>query len=114
MTRFLVATMLGLALSPIVGCGARHPSAAEVLTLEVGPQTVACTGEAPQRCLRVRRTPDAPWTNFYGTIQGFTHEEGYLYRLEVDRQRVARPPADGSAYRYRLLRILSKTRAPGE
>jgi hypothetical protein len=108
MTRLLVAALVLLG-----ACAAHNPSAAEVVTLDVAPTTVACMGEAPQRCLLVRTPSEQAWTRFYGTIEGFTHEEGYRYRIEVDRQRVARPPADGSSYRYRLLRVLSKVRDAG-
>lgn len=106
MTRLVAAASFILA-----ACASHNPSAADVLTLEVAPNTVACTGEAPQRCLLVRAPSDQAWTRFYGRIDGFTHEEGYRYRIEVDRQRVANPPADGSAFRYRLLRIVSRERA---
>ena len=111
MLRPAVTMLLGLAIPAAGGCGARHPSDVDVLALEVAPNTVACTGEAPRRCLLVRNAPDQKWTYFYDIIEGFTHEEGFRYQLSVDRQRVARPLADGSAYRYRLLRVISKEAA---
>lgn len=111
MRRRALATFLYVAVPAVVACGTRHPSAAEVLTLEVGPHMVDCTGEAPRRCLLVRRESEQSWTYFYDTIEGFAHEDGFRYRLEVDRQRVANPPQDGSSYRYRLLRVIVRERA---
>ena len=81
------------------------------LTLDVGPARVPCTGEARTRCLRVRVLPDTAWRLFYDSIEGFTFEEGYRWRLDVERQVVPNPPADGSSHRYRLVRVVSKARA---
>lgn len=78
----------------------------EVLVLEVAPQTVTCQGEAVQECLRVREPPESEWRNFYDSIEGFTHETGHRYLIEVARRRVANPPADGSSFEYRLLEVL--------
>lgn len=80
------------------------------MTLEVGPQRVPGTGEARTRCLRIRILPDTSWMLFYDRIDGFEFEEGYRWRLEVERRRVANPPADGSSFAYRLLRVLSRER----
>lgn len=46
-------------------------------------------------------------------IEGFDFEEGFRYRIEVERREVADPPADGSSLSYRLLRVLSRERAAG-
>ena len=89
-------------------CGTLTSAEPEVLILEVGPETVACVGEMVQRCLQVRAGPEEEWKNFYDPIEGFEHEEGFLYRIEVERTRVPEPLADASSYTYRLLRVLSK------
>ena len=60
------------------------------------------------RCLRVRVAPDTTWRLFYGAIEGFTFEEGYRWRLEVERRRVPDAPADASSVAYRLVRVVSK------
>jgi hypothetical protein len=52
--------------------------------------------------------PDTAWRLFYNSIEGFTFEEGYRWRLEVERRRVPNPPADGSSVAYRLVRIVAK------
>ena len=106
------AALVGL-VALLGACAAVGPAQADVLVLEVGPQTVACTGEAPQRCLRVRRPGESEWTNFYDPIEGFTHEAGVRYRIEVERTRVPHPPADASSFRYRLLRVLEREAVSG-
>ena len=80
------------------------------VTLEVDARRVQCTGVARTRCLRVRVLPDTSWQRFYDPIEGFVYEEGYRWRLEVERRRVPNPPADGSSLAYRLVRIVSKER----
>ena len=84
------------------------PDESEVLILEVGPEKVQCQGEASQLCILVRDSADEAWRNFYSPIEGFEHEEGFQYRIEVERTRIPNPPADASSFRYRLLRVLSK------
>jgi len=71
----------------VVTCAHQAPSlgtsagdGADRLTMEVASQRVPCTGEARTRCLR------------------------------VERRRVPNPPADGSSFSYRLVRIVSRER----
>jgi len=106
--------MLVLAGVPAVvtACAAGWQRAAPLFTLDVAAERRRCVGEAVQQCLVVRWQGDSTWSNFYGAIDGFTHEDGVRYRLEVERTAVSRPPADASAYRYRLVRII--TRALGD
>ena len=92
----------------LAGCASSVSPDEEVIVLDVAAETVECRGEATQRCLRVRRSGEEAWTNFYDRIEGFTHEEGVRYRLEVIRRRVPAPPADGSSFRYTLLRVLER------
>ena len=106
MSQPLLAGLVWLSTFLIGGCAT--PMGPEVLLLEVGPQTADCVGEMVQSCLLVRNAPEDEWTNFYDPIEGFEHEEGFLYVIEVERTHVPDPPADGSSYEYRLLRIISK------
>ena len=103
----------------VVACAssvARHDPGAsartERLTLEVAPLRVPCTGEARTRCLEVRVPPDTAWQILYATIDGFDFEEGFRWRLDVERSRVPNPQADASSLSYRLVRVISKERAP--
>lgn len=87
-------------------------AASEGRTLFVDAKIFDCVGEAPQKCMRIREAADGEWELFYGQIEGFTHEEGYTYELRVGVDEIARPPADGSSLRYRLLEIVKKQRVP--
>ena len=80
----------------------------EVLVLEVARETVSCVGEMVGRCIQVRDPGEGAWQIFYDPIEGFQHEAGVLYTLEVGRRGVSSPLADGSAYAYRLIRVLSR------
>lgn len=89
----------------LVGCA---PVPATSKLLEVAPFRVDCSGVGPQRCLRVRELPGGSWTLLYAGIEGFAYEEGYLWTLRVREERVANPPADGSAVRLLLLEVLRR------
>ena len=94
----------------LAGCSAFGAGGA-VQRLHVDARTQACVGAAVQQCLRVRSTPDGEWTLFYGTIEGFDYEPGFVYVLDVEVRRVANPPADGSSLAYRLVRVVDKRAA---
>ena len=100
----------------MIGCAllaCAHPVATPTATeeLEVAAQTVECVGEMRQQCLVVRRGDSTEWTWFYDPIEGFTHRPGVAQRILVERTIVERPLADGSRFRYRLIRVLSSTPA---
>ncbi|MEY2934535.1 MAG: hypothetical protein RL033_5284, partial [Pseudomonadota bacterium] len=72
-------------------------------TLFVAEALVACQGEAPQQCLRVRESEAEPYRNLHSGIAGFEYEPSYVYELRVEATTIPNPPADASAVRYRLL-----------
>jgi hypothetical protein len=111
MTRPLLYIALLFTL-PAAVCKSTMAPAGEILTFEVAPTRTTCMAEGERQCLLVRENADAEWRRFYDSISGFAYEEGYRYRIRVERQRVARPPADGSSYTYRLVELLSKERSP--
>jgi hypothetical protein len=82
------------------------------LTLDVAEARVLCMGVGPQFCLLVRSEPGAEYGLFYDWIEGFDYEPGYRYRLRVAQTKVEDPPADGSSFAYRLLRVESKQPSP--
>ncbi len=86
----------------------------EILVLEVAAESVPCVGEMQDRCIQVRSPGGEEWQIFYDPIEGFEHKEGTQYTLEVGRRRVPNPPADGSAYAYRLIRIIAQEPVGGE
>ena len=108
------ALVLALGVMACASCapsrGASMQDGAVRVTFEVDAHRVACTGVAPMHCLRVRIPPDTAWRFLYEPIEGFEYEEGFVWRLEVERRRVVNPPADGSSVAYRLVRVVSRER----
>ena len=102
--------LLALLLLPF-GCGITEPQAgkAEILTLFVGPERAECMTLIPTTCLQVRFSPEGSWENFSDPIEGFDFEPGFLYELMVRRIAIADPPADGSSFRWILLKLISKS-----
>lgn len=73
-------------------------------------------GKYPMVCMRVM-DEDFPgeWRNLsMSAIEGFDYEPGHMYTLKVRRTILANPPADASAYTYRLLAILEDRIWPEE
>ena len=52
---------------------------AHVMVVMVGPELLDCVGVGPRKCLEVNGQL------FYEGIDGFRHEEGYSYRLKIER-----------------------------
>ena len=77
--------------------------------LWIGPQLVDCIGEAPQKCMQIRRTEEGQVEWFYDQIEGFTHEIGTTYVIDVAVTDVENPPADASSLSYRLVEIIEET-----
>jgi hypothetical protein len=77
-------------------------------TYSVGPERATCYGGNGQMsCLIINGG------NFYDHIEGFNFEEGYRYRLSVNktmRFNASNAPADASLYEYSLVEVLSKER----
>jgi hypothetical protein len=109
------------ALSILNACQTKVGSAnsgAERLKMWVNSQKVECTGVGPMECLQVQYgetiNPDG-WQYFYDQIEGFEFEEGYLFRLDVEKSE--RPlqggqiPADAGKYQYKLIKMNSKTKS---
>ncbi|MGL5007844.1 MAG: DUF4377 domain-containing protein [Plesiomonas sp.] len=82
----------------------QQPSMADGVTkfIYVSADRKPCTGVAQQTCLQIRETKDAPWSNYYGTIEGFEPEPGMSYRLRIKEFDVANPAADASSKRWIL------------
>lgn len=101
-----------VAAQPPAASASAKPAGGDVKTMFVDAKKIACEGEGQTECLRVKEAPDASWTLFYRSIEGFTFEPGYLYELRVEVTSVAKPPADASSRRYRLVEVVSKKKAP--
>ncbi len=62
-------------------------------------------GSCEQHCLLVRENNGQDWTEFTGTIDGFTYEEGYSYQIKV------RVHSENKQLKYTLLKLISKTKS---
>lgn len=67
-----------------------------------------CQGEAFQTCLQTRKSVQDPWTNFYGSINGFEFEWGYQYELRVRVTDIANPLQDASSKDVSLIEQVQK------
>ncbi len=81
---------------------------AVVKRIQIGPEQIECTGEAPQFCYQVREDPASDWQLFYDEIQGFTFEPGFVTTMQVAETEIADPPADASSLAWTLLTIESQ------
>ena len=86
----------------------KESAAPVVQTLFVREQLADCQGEAPMKCLQVRAAPTEEWRNLYAPIEGFDYEPAHAYELRVEVTQLAKPAADASSLRYRLLEVVSK------
>ena len=71
----------------------------------IGPELEDCVGVAPMRCMVV------DGELFYDEIEGFEHEEGYRYRIRMERYDPwggEEPPADASSRGYRLVEVVER------
>ncbi len=92
--------------------GPGRRASGRVLEVTVGPSRKECYGPFRRMCLIV----DGQF--FYDEIEGFNHEPGYRYRLKIEEYDAfpgqKEPPQDAGLYAYRLLEIVSKSRAAGD
>ncbi|NER13664.1 DUF4377 domain-containing protein [Leptobacterium flavescens] len=84
----------------------------DIETLWVNEARVSCMGFVEQMCYEIQETENlgTDWSFFYDPIEGFDnlYEEGFIYRIVVERTEVHNPPQDASSARYKLVRIISK------
>lgn len=104
MMKYLVSTILFV-------CLVSYQLTAQRMIFYVADTKANCYGVSRTPCLQVKEKPNEPYSLFYSGIEGFTYEEGYHYKLEVMRMKRDNPPADGSAYSYYLVKVLSKERS---
>lgn len=89
----------------IVSCSGKK----DTILLTVASKQADCMGVAPQKCLLIKSKEDPDWTFFYSNIEGFNYVPGYEYVLEVKKEKIDNPPADRSAFVYKLVKEVSKT-----
>jgi heat shock protein HslJ len=79
----------------------------EIKKWYVADAKIACQlGDAMTSCLRIRESEDSNWVNFPWTIEGFTHEKGFEYYIEVSQQKLKFTEMDGPKFTYALSTII--------
>lgn len=118
MLRSSIAIALGASL--LAGCSAFGPSSTNTTapnsttnTYWVNSLKAKCVGVGPTQCLQVQEGDELSgddWQLFYGSIQGFDYEQGYVYKLKVKETQLPanQAPADKSSIDYELLEVLDK------
>ena len=56
----------------------------------------------------VKRNGKSTWEKAEAFVKGFEHEPGYEYEIVVKATVIPNPPADASARKYSLVRVISK------
>jgi heat shock protein HslJ len=102
----------------------RYGGPGETTFVEVAAQTKPCNHPLipAMQCLQVREIKyddkgiktgaDAAFENFYGDIEGYTHEPGVRNVLRVKRYNIKNPPADGSSLAYELDMVVESETKP--
>ncbi|MCV6628594.1 MAG: DUF4377 domain-containing protein [Flavobacteriaceae bacterium] len=85
-------------------------SQAEIVRWFIGPIKKPCQGLVPSMCLQISTHKEGPYGNYYGSIVGFTHETGFLFEVEIKKEKKSKTLADSSAFKFTLVKILSKTK----
>lgn len=98
-------------------CSAQKFTASKPQIYWVNSLKVSCTGVAPMKCLQVQKNETIEkekWHNFYGYIDGFKFETGYIYKISVTEEKIdpSKVPADGSSIKYTLVEVLEKKPDP--
>ncbi len=83
--------------------------------LFVNSSKVECTGVGKMQCLQTQESETLKpndWKNFYGNIEDFEYEPGYIYKLSVKKENLdpATVPADASTLKYSLVKVIEKNR----
>lgn len=79
----------------------------------IADKMVDCTGVAQQKCLIVRDANSNDWKYFYDQIKGFKFRENYTQKIRVRITPKKNVPADASAFNYRLVRTLRRSKTDG-
>lgn len=110
---FMAISMIGIMLS---ACSTARKVTEK--TIYISAETKSCQlGEMQAECMQVKWTKSQKdWENFGQTtdIEGFTFEKGYEYELVIHETKVDNPPADAPSIKYKLVKLLAKTKLSNE
>jgi len=96
-------------------CGDNSSEKNAETILFVNSSKVECTGVGKMQCLQIQESETLKandWKNFYGNIEGFEFEPGYIYKISVKKEELdaATVPADASSIKYSLIKVIEKNR----
>lgn len=94
-------------------CGNDSTDKTAETILYVNSSKVDCTGVGKMKCLQTQESDTlkpTDWKNFYGNIEGFEYEPGYIYKISVKKEKLdpANAPADASSIKYSLVEVIEK------
>ena len=96
-------------------CEKNSTEKVEETILYVNSSKVDCTGVGKMKCLQTQESVTLKpndWKNFYGNIEGFEFDPGYIYKLAVKKEKLdpATVPADASTLKYSLVKVIEKNK----
>lgn len=108
---YLILTLVGFAIS---SCSKEDNNDSKEITMWINARKVDCVGVGPQKCYEVQYSGSIEsdnWEYFYDAIEGFDqdYEEGFIYKLKVERKTKEEVLEDEGKYAYKLLKIITKT-----
>ncbi|TCV92032.1 uncharacterized protein DUF4377 [Luteibacter rhizovicinus] len=103
--------MLLLALTlTLAGCATMESDhGSRTRLIYVAASKAPCSaGVMKTECMQIREEPSKPWELSYTPIENFNYEPGNEYLLKITETHVANPPADASAVRWRVEKIVEQ------
>lgn len=88
-----------------------NDSAQQSIIWVSGIKSECSAGAGKMDCMSIYKgenLENANWETFYGQIEGFEFEEGYLKKIKVSESKIDNPPADGATIQYTMVEELDK------
>ncbi len=73
-------------------------------------KTACQIGENVTSCYKYKVHKDSNWQNFQYEIEGFTHQQGIEYEIELNEEKLKFTEPNGPQYKWTLLSIVSSTK----
>lgn len=89
----------------------------ETVNLRVDYYQPVAIGLAPQLVYRIQEGNDIgsdDWNYSYEKIENFDYEPGFVYDLEIEKNMISNPPADGGNAQLKLKSVIAKTEIPAD
>lgn len=67
-----------------------------------------CDGEGPQLCYQIKEEDQEQWNNIFEYIDGLEYEWGYLYTIQIKKEKLNYPSIDGRTFNYKLIEVIDK------